>query len=476
VVGSVFVGGTAFLIGRPVWNARCSAGFGEISAKELGKIHSVPLDQVNVDDFSEVYRPNARALLEVSRHPAAPLGPARSAVVVPHEYGSSSVRLANSNDGNIRFEVGAAGLIGSHSTGGVAELDAETGRASWGRRQVGYAAGGGDLSARFLLSNIPRDQAPRLAAVDTDDGDLAWCRKLGKDVETDFLPTFDSAVKGDALFTVRAADTDDKSDQYVRLSRVDTESGDLSWDKTVKGLPQADSLALLGDQLLLSPLRTDLDNQDLGARLLPDRDSQPVRDRGALVARSTADGAASWTYRGPDDRAWSNNVVGVGKDTAVVISRRAAKNAGKQWVTETWMVGLDRAGKQLWKHDLKGQFDYDLSNSFVVTDDQVVSAENGAAKNSRVLVARDLATGAERWQTRLEGDSSPFRMTRTEVVGDSLLAAGYEGGLLAADLKTGKISNPLPGQKLGPIGGIVSDGRTVTIDMNGLFITFDRTF
>lgn len=473
VVGLVAVAGIGFLVGRPVWNARCTAGFGEIPSKELGELHSVPVDQVNVDDFPEEYRPNARSLLEDAKHPVAPLGAARDAVVVPHDYGEARAKLADSDDGNVRFVIGAGGLVGAATSGGIVQVDGETGKPVWGRRQSGYAVGGGSVGDHFLLSNIPRDRAPRVAGVKASNGDLGWCRKLGKDVETDWRPTFDSAAEGDALFTVRASDDD--SDPDVRVSRLDTGSGDVNWDVPLKGVVQADSLHLLGDQVLLSPLHTDLDDSARRRVLQDDRD-QPARDRGALVARSVADGAASWSYRGPDERPWINNVVGTGKDVAAVISRRTTENGNKDSSTETWMVGLDRTGKQLWKYDFKNQFDYDLSGSFLVTDDLVLSVEKGVEKGTSLLVARELSTGAVRWRTRFEGIGSLLRPSTSSVVGNSLLAASYNGGLIAVDLKTGALSNPLPGKDFGPVDGLVTDGRTVTIDVNGLFITFNRAF
>ncbi|RZT28198.1 putative pyrroloquinoline-quinone binding quinoprotein [Kribbella sp. VKM Ac-2569] len=475
VVGLVAVVGAGFLVGRPAWNGRCAAGFDEMPSKELGQLHSVPVDQVNVDDFPEAYRPNARRVLEVAKKPVAPLGAARDAVVVPHEYGVGSARLADSDDGNVRFVIGAGDLKGMATSGGIVQVDGETGRPAWGRGQAGYALGGGGLSDQFLLTHIPNDKAPRVAAVNTSNGDLAWCTKLGKDVETGWRPTFDSAAKGDALFTVRGSDSEEKSDRDVRLSRLDTGSGEVSWDVPVKGVIQADSVHLLGDQVLLNPLHTDMDDQTR-ARILTQEHDQPVRDRGALVARSVADGAASWTYRGPDERPWINNVVGTGKDVAVVISRRPVKDGNKPWSTETWMVGLDRTGKQLWKYDFKNQYDYDLSRSFLVTDDLVVSQEKDGEQNTSLLVARELATGEVRWRTRFEDGGPRLGSNASSVLGDSLLAASFTGGLIAVDLKTGALSNPLPGKNIGPVDGLVSDGRTVTIDVNGLFITFDRAF
>ncbi|WP_410789479.1 PQQ-binding-like beta-propeller repeat protein [Kribbella sp. C-35] len=470
-VGLVVVAGAGFLVGRPAWNGRCAAGFDEMPSKELEQLHSVPVDQVNVDDFPAAYRPNARNALEVAKNPVAPLGAARDAVVVPHDYGVGSAKLADSEDGNVRFVVGGGGLKGTATSGGIVQVDGETGRSAWARRQSGYAVGGVGLSDEFLLTQIPNDKAPRIAEVKTSSGDLAWCTKLGKDVETDWRPTFDSAAKGDALFTVRGSDSGNTSDRDVRLSRLDTGSGDVSWDVPVNGVTEADSLHLLGDQVLLSPLHTDMDYQDM-ATALRDGQDQPVRDLGALVARSVADGAASWSYRGLDERPWINNVVGTGKDVAVVISRRPTKDGDKPGSTESWMVGLDRTGKQLWKYDFKNQYDFDLSGSFLVTDDLVVSREKGTS----LLVARDLGTGAVRWQTRLEAAGPTLKPNTSSVVGDSLLATSSTGGLIAVDLKTGALSNPLPGKNIGPVDGLVSDGRTVTIDVNGLFITFNRAF
>ncbi|TCC27506.1 PQQ-binding-like beta-propeller repeat protein [Kribbella speibonae] len=471
VVALGAVAGGGFLIGRPVWNARCAAGFGEIPSKELGQFRSVPVAQVNVDDFPEEYRKNARTALEVAKSPVAPLGAARGAVVVPHSYGVAGAQLAGSEDGNVRLVIGAGGLKGTATSGGVVQVDGETGRPAWGRRQAGYALGGGGLSDQFLLSQIPNDRAPRVAAVNTSNGDLAWCTKLGKDVETGWRPTFDSVAKGDALFTVRGSDSGDSADQEVRLSRLDTASGEVSWDVPVKGVTQADSLHLLGDRVLLSPLRADMDDQDRAAILTQDRD-QPVRDRGALVARSVADGSASWSYRGPDERPWISNVVGTGKDVAVVISRRPVKDGDKAWSTETWMVGLDRTGKQLWKADFKDRYDYDLSRFFLVTGDLVVSQEQDPSQ----MVARDLATGEVRWRTPLRSGGPQLKSSTAGVLGHSLLAASYAGGLVAVDLRTGALSNPLPGENFGPVDGLAVDGRTVTIDVNGLFLTFDRVF
>ncbi|TCC34879.1 hypothetical protein [Kribbella sindirgiensis] len=79
-------------------------------------------------------------------------------------------------------------------------------------------------------------------------------------------------AKGDALFTVRGNDSGDSADQDVRLSRLDTGSGEVSWDVPVKALAQADSLHLLGDRVLLSPLRADMDDQDRAAILTQDRE------------------------------------------------------------------------------------------------------------------------------------------------------------------------------------------------------------
>jgi outer membrane protein assembly factor BamB len=443
----------------------------------MTKLHAVPLDQVKVDDFDEGYRDNVRNLLAVAQHPVAPLGQARSAVVVPHQWGEGEASLVNSNDGDVRFEVGGGGLIGTATSGAVVQVDGETGKAVWGRRQVGYGAGGGDLADRMMLMHTPRDKAPRVTAVNTSNGDLAWCTKLGQDSTTHWRPTFDSAASGDAMFVVRESDAgEDADDDDVRLSRLDARSGKVIWDKPVAGLPQADSLHVLHDQLLLSPFHTDQDANGR-MRLLDPSDKRPqsIVDRGAVMARSAADGAATWSYRGPDGRGWVSNVLGTGKDIAVVLSRRASSQ-GKLVVNETWLTGIDRTGKELWKHDFKSQYDHLILGSFEVVGDLVLSHEQRDLKaNKSTLVARSLADGTERWRTQLPTSGTPLRPGASEVVGNSLVANTYADGLIAVDLGSGAVSNPLPGQKIGPIDRIVSDGRTVTIDANGLFLTFNRT-
>lgn len=159
VAGVAVIAAGGVLIGRPLWVGRCSASFEEVPAAELTKLHAVPLDQVKVDDFDEEYRENVRNLLAVAQHPVAPLGQARSAVVVPHEGGSGAASLVNSNDGNVRFEVGGGGLIGTETSGAIVQVDGETGQPAWGRRQVGYGAGGGDLADRMVLMHTPQEQS-----------------------------------------------------------------------------------------------------------------------------------------------------------------------------------------------------------------------------------------------------------------------------------------------------------------------------
>lgn len=480
VAGVAVIAAGGVLVVRPWWAGRCSTSFEEVPAAELANLQAVPVDQVDPDDFTGIYRTNARNLLAAAQHPAAPLGRARSAVVVPHEGGNSRARLVNSYDGDVRLEIGGGGFVGTERSGAVVQVDGESGQAVWGRRQVGYGVGGGDVADRMMLMHIPRGKAPRVAAVKPSDGELDWCATLGKDHKTSWRPTFDSAASGDALFVVREsdADKDSKDDNAgdVRLSRLDARSGKVDWDKSVENFPQANSLHVLRDQLLLSPFRLDLNIESWERVLDPGSKSKPVSDPGAIVARSAADGATSWSYRGPDQQGWINNVLGTGEDVAVVISRRSSRQ-GERWVSQSWLVGIDRTGTELWKQDFKDKFDYLRSDSLLVTGDLVLSHENRDSKaQTSDLVARSLTDGTERWRARLTGIGSPLRRQSSDIVGNSLLTRSEAGGLMAVDLGSGAVTNPLPGQKFGRIASIVSDGRTVTIDANGLFLTFDRTF
>jgi hypothetical protein len=199
----------------------------------------------------------------------------------------------------------------------------------------------------------------------------------------------------------------------------------------------------------------------------------PIADRGAVIARSAADGSPAWTYRGPDDKGWVSNVVGVSKGTAVVVSRRSPEGAPKGAETQTWLTGIDKSGKELWRQDLKSQLDYDLSEEVKVTGGVVVTWETAGAmdKNSQ-LVGRDATTGAVRWRAAVGDVGVPLRTSA--LVGNTLLTGAIDRGLLAVDLTTGAISRPFHDKSLRAVSKIVSDGRTVTISYEALTITFDQ--
>lgn len=171
-------------------------------------------------------------------------------------------------------------------------------------------------------------------------------------------------------------------------------------------------------------------------------------------------------------------MAGATNDTVVVVSRRTARpDMDADLVNQTWLVGLDRAGKQRWRQDLGDDLANDLSGSVRVEAGLVLTHETRVPMGKHsALVARDPATGVVRWRAPSTGTDAvpPLRRSSSAVVGNTLLTAAYSGGVMAYDLKSGAVSNPLPGKGLGVIDGIVSDDRTVTIDLSGLLITFDR--
>ena len=233
------------------------------------------------------------------------------------------------------------------------------------------------------------------------------------------------------------------------------------------------SVDLLADKVLLS--RQDPEMYYDGRRnlLSTTQLNEPVADRGAVIARSAADGSPAWTYRGPDDKGWVSNVVGVSQGTAVVVSRRSPEGAPKGAETQTWLTGIDKSGKELWRQDLKSQLDYDLSEGVKVAGGVVVTWETAAAKNDiSKLVGRDATTGAVRWRAAVGDVGAPLRTSA--LVGNTLLTRATDLGLLAVDLTTGAISRPFHDPNLRAVSKIVSDGRTVTISYEALTITFDQ--
>ncbi|MFB6718886.1 hypothetical protein ACFCV3_01945 [Kribbella sp. NPDC056345] len=150
----------------------------------------------------------------------------------------------------------------------------------------------------------------------------------------------------------------------------------------------------------------------------------------AVVARSSQTGEATWTYAGPDRSGWIVNVIGVRGDTAVVVARRmkaAPLGSPKdEALNQSWLIGLDRTGKERWRHDMGSALNYDLAFGTKVADDTVITRNT---------------------------------------------PPGGGPGLWALDLATG---NPQQVLTKGFVESIVSDGKSITFVANGLVVTLDH--
>lgn len=463
------------------WSQRCAASYAEVSADDLARLTFVPPEQADLSGIGDRFRSRVQVLLDAAKQPGAPLGRSRGVMVAADKDGGrdEDVRVVGSHGGDPLLAVGPAGLPGSSLSGAIVMMDPADGKARWAREFGGYRVGGGDAGDQFISLQIPRKRAPQAAAIALPDGDLQWCATLGRDVTSGFRPSFASDSGPDSsLYVVRPSDAPnddgvDSDDEDVRLSRLDRGDGDLRWDTPVRGLTQADSVDSFGDLVLVSSLRSDMLPDDRRKRL---RGERWTRDLGSVWAMSAADGSVRWKFGGPDAGDWINNVVGVHEDVAVVAARGdlpdgpGDKPDRRVFKGRTRLVGVGLDGKQRWALDTGHDIGYRIANDAVVEGELLLTVE-GTGKEQRVLVAREVATGRERWRTRLpEGRPDLLKSAR---VGNTLLVAPQVTDPLDAfDLRTGKASRPLG--SAAQVHDVRADAESVTVTGNGLIMTFDR--
>ncbi|MFG1909579.1 hypothetical protein [Kribbella sp. NPDC048928] len=458
------------------WKSRCSAHVAETPAKVLRSIQARPADQVDLaaDRGSDSINPNAaRGVLASARKPGGGFSPATRVLVSGADGRSAdSVQSIGTADGDPILAVGPPAWVGSALKGSVVVLDRHTGQARWGRQYFGDAVQGRQLPGRMMVLQLT--SRPMAASFATADGDITWCTWVGTDPVISYPPTFTSDAEDGQLYVVREP-AEEAGDRSVLLSRIDGTSGKIAWEQPVDGVDRLSSLDTFGDQLLLSRWDPQMYVDDRWAALSGRTDP----NAGAVVARSAATGDATWTYDGPDPSGWIVNVIGVRDDTAVVVARRVKadpKTGGPagEALNQSWLIGLDRTGKERWRQDLGSALVYTLADDAKVADDVVITDESKSTDPKVRLVARDLTTGKVRW-TKMTSRSGPtIKLEVSTVIDHQLVAAGANprGGLQSIDLTTGSQQAVLTD---GDIRNIVGDNKSITFVADGLVFTLDHT-
>ncbi|TDO62470.1 putative pyrroloquinoline-quinone binding quinoprotein [Kribbella sp. VKM Ac-2571] len=457
------------------WKSRCAAQVAETPAKVLRSIQADPADQVDLGpvDKSHLTNPNAaRGVLASARTPGGGFRPATHVLVAGADGRSQdSVQPIGSVNGDPILAAGPPAWLGSALRGSVVVLDRNTGQAKWGRQYFGDEVHGQQRPGRMMVLQLT--SRPMAASFADADGRLEWCTWVGKDPITTYRATFTSDVSEDGQLYVVHEPAEEVGERSVLLSRIDSTSGKVAWEQPVGGVDRVSSLDTFGDQVLLSRWDPKMYVDDRWRILNESKDPAA----GALVARSATTGESTWTYAGPDSSGWIVNVVGTQGDTAVVVARRLKadpKGGGPSGdaLNQSWLIGLDRSGKERWRQDLGSALVYDLAADSKLAGDVVITKESKTSDPQR-LVAHDLATGKVRWTREASRSVPEIKLDVSTVVGDRLVAAGTRprGGLRSIDLVTGKEQVVLTD---GDVRNLVGDDTSVTFVADGLVFTLDH--
>ncbi|HEY0691652.1 MAG TPA: PQQ-binding-like beta-propeller repeat protein [Kribbella sp.] len=451
------------------WSGRCSAHVAETPAKALSGIHADPVDQVDLDSLraSEdklISVERARAVLSAARTPGGGFQPVERVLV----SATDSVQPIGTVNGNPVLAVGPAAWVGMTLQGSIVPLDRNTGQAIWGRQYLGDGVHGQQLPDQTMVLQLT--SRPMAASFANADGRLEWCTWISKDRLTSYQPTFQSATTDDKqLYVVRAA-AKEATDQSVLLTRIDARSGKIAWSQPIQGTDYVSALDTFGDQILLNQASA----KDFGS-LWNSATYPRTAGSGALIARSAATGAPSWTYAGPDQSSWGVNVIGVRGDTVIVAARQAKKIPAKnEEPVQSWLIALDRAGKERWRQNLGStSLAFNLTEQAKVAG-SVVLTEQRARRQEPKLEARDITTGKLLW-TRARTNTAPdLRLERSTITDNHLVVAAYGPlfGVRSIDLATGNETTVLA---KGFVRSLVGDEKAITITAEGLIFTLDHT-
>ncbi|WP_405056472.1 PQQ-like beta-propeller repeat protein [Kribbella sp. NBC_01505] len=447
------------------WSDRCVAHVAETPAKALRSLHADPVDQADLGPLSAgkdmlINADRARAVLAAARKPGGGFQPAERVLV----SATDSVQPVGTVDGNPVLAVGPDTWVGMALQGSLVSMDRTTGQATWGREYFGDGTHGEQLPGQTMVLQLT--SRPMAASFADADGRLQWCTWIGKDAITSYEPTFESDTTDDKqLYVVRAA-AEKATDRSVLLSRIDAGTGKIAWEQPIQGTNYVSDLDTFGDQILLDQAS----GKDFGSLW----DSNRPPGSGALIARSAATGAASWTYAGPDQSSWGVTVIGVRGDTVIVAARQANKKVAKYAEpVQSWLIALDRAGKERWRQDLgSDSLAFDLTEQAKVAGN-VVLTEQRIPRQEPKLEARDLSTGKLVW-TRVRSIRTPeLHLEKAAVVDNHLVAAAYgpQYGVRSLDLATGNETTVLAN---GNVRTLVGDDKAITLTSEGLLLTLNH--
>ncbi|MFD7161370.1 PQQ-binding-like beta-propeller repeat protein [Kribbella sp. NPDC059898] len=486
-LGLVLVLGVVGAVRGPEWWAKawekwrgnkCQVLAGSVPADQpLPPIRISAAANPDLSGYKTAALRNATDAVDRARRIPSDIGTLRSVVTAPSEKEQGpdldAVNLFGLVDGEplLRF---SRIYRGSRVAPGVmTRIDTRAGRPSWARwyRDDELMATSTPTSL-VTVQRAPKALAPQVASVGPDTGDMQWCKSLGADYLDYYGGEGSDIAAGDgAVFAVHS-ERQANAEQAPTLMAMDPATGKDRWKKRIAGFTAGGAVDVFGKSVLVTQWAFDSRGSKASGRLKAD----PVR------AFSTADGADEWEYRGPDATGWANKVIGVRDGIVLVHSRqtssaRSVEPGAEGQYTRNWLVGLGPDGKERWRQDLSNRVQAHLYDGVMVAGSTVLTFETQDSVQGlpQTVVARDVASGKTRWTKHLPADQDLDRNpSALAVVGNNLLVRQGLQKLVAVGLATGAIRTLMTQVDLVTGFAIAAAGKSLVIEVGGVFLTFDR--
>ncbi|RBM17227.1 hypothetical protein DI005_23375 [Prauserella sp. PE36] len=417
--------------GLLVWRPWTAPGPCETALTPTGRIPSgAPL--------ADVAEPQALRVLDA---PAAPFGPARTAIA-----GTRTPQLT----------VGGV-VVGRAGDDVVGAVDAGTGGRLWAFEQNGTSYGGAHVGSGLVLLQHPDGSAPAAVDIGLETGEVRGCTVLG---DVGAAPSGTAvAVANRAVVLLRWP-----TPRQGVLTLVDPTRPEPVWTREVDLGQSFRYGRAAGDTIVFGAAGPDSTS---AWELVTDPRGGLEPGSLRLYAFSGADGTPLWDY-GHED--FAQQLVATTAEEVVVRSTRHDEARG---VFENRIAVLDaRTGEERWSADLPDSSPTYYEQAALYGDVLLTSDSDPQRGTHAYLTARDLAGGERLW--RIENRAT--ELDTSAVVGDlALLPGRSQRGLEVVDLRTGESRTAFDGVS---VTRVTADGTGIGLEVllggEPALVTYDR--
>ncbi|MEU6642692.1 PQQ-binding-like beta-propeller repeat protein [Saccharomonospora sp. NPDC046836] len=389
--------------------------------------------------LEDVAEPDA---LRVLTTPAAPFGPARTAVPTPR---SPELTL-----GGVVVQSAGNDLVGA--------VDAGTGKRLWAFEQNGTSYGSAQVRGGLVLLQHPEGSIATAVDIDLKTGEMRGCIALG---------TGEPAAMGTAVVVANRAVALLRwpTAQTGVLTLVDPTRSEPVWTREVNLGQSFRHGRSAGDTIVFGAAGPDSTS---AWELVDDPRNNLEPEALRLYAFSGGDGAPLWNY-GHED--FAQQLVSTTADEVVV---RSTRHDEARDVFRNRLAVLDaRTGEERWSADLPDSSPTYYEQAALYGDVVITSDSDPQRGTHAYLTARDLASGMQLWRI----ENRVTALDRSAVVGDlALLPANSRRGVEVVNVRTGEPHTVFDGI---PVIQVTADGTSIGLHVqlgrDPALITYDRT-